>query len=1644
MNFEKYIGIPYKDGGRDSTGLDCWGLVRLIYRDEMGIVLPSFDGQYSTDDQERLEELFHQYREGWEPCEAFEGAVVLFRVLGSETHVGVMVDSTHFIHIREGLDSVIEDVTHNKWKKRVVGFYKYSAGVVLNAVPHPLKTQRYMAQIAPGTTVKELIEQVSLQHNIQPELKSKIHVFVNGIPVTEQHWGVCTIKHGDVVEYRAVPGKDVIKMAVLVVVAFYAPQIAAQFLGQSAVFTATGALTLTGAIASAVVTVAGSFLINAIAPVRPPSVAESKDPGSPERMLLVEGGSNQYNPYGSIPVVLGKVRVTPLLGSVNYLTYESERNSYLSMLLVWGYGPLYLHPDTYRIGDLELNNTNFTNWEKVDDFRITELNLSQSAAFNRLYGKDVVQVNNQIELTCDGNPETSVSPGPPAYATTNEEYDPITNKPSPVLSATVAIHFPQGLRRIVIKGDGAGNSEATSVAFRVDVSTNIDNLGDEGSWSLLDSFSLGGDSPKRDAFTWTKTYSLNTNKVALRIRRETGDNTEDNDNYRYYFTSVLQNVTFTRNIRPVLDPVGSKIAKTAFKIKATNQLNGTIQGISAVVQTWCKVWNGTAWVNGASSNPAALMRYVLEHPANPRRIIDPDTQINLPSLQYFFNYCQARGFEYNGIMAQARSVLEVIRDICAAGRASPALIDGKWSVVIDEAKPNVVQHFTPHNSWGFEGSKSIPKRPDGLRVTYYDEDRNYQESEIIVYDIGKTATNASLFESISLPGVTKKSLVVDHCRWHMAQIKLRPEVYTLNCDIEYLVCNRGDRVKVSHDVPMWGLGSGRVKNRLSDIGLELDEELPLKANSNYTIRFRTKTGGSVTRTVVPKTLDGYYNTINLTSPVTVDECDVGDLFLFGELDQESQDLIVLSIEPATNNTALLTLVDYGVAPGYNIFNDYSNLTANIVFDSQITLPPTLQLSNFGTKVPQITGFVSDESVMERVSKGVYKYKINVAYVNASNLPASTQMVEFEYKLSSDLENLNSKNVMVSFMNGSANITDVTEGELYYIRARYVGKDGTTGKWSPYSPHTVVGKTSKPSQVSEFDIAVDRASGQLLISWKNNPEPDVYTYEVRTSNTDWGTDGNTRVFFGDATKTLTKFPGVVTNYYIKAVDSSGNYSETSTVKTYEPATVPNITSLTHSYADTSLTNATVLLEWTGVTTSEFAVDYYEILYGTVKKETKSTSITLPADWVGERTFTVKTVDIHGQKSVGFVSSIPKSPPNPPLDLKTQVIDNTVMLYWTLPPRTSLPIDHVLIKRGSSWNGIDTVVIGEKKGEFTSISEVRGGDYTYWLACVDTERVESEPQAINTTVAEPPDFVFNDQVTSTFTGTKVNCAIDGSGLVLPVNITETFENHFSTRSWLSPQAQVDAGYPIYAQPSVESGYYEEVFYFGPVPLQSSRITVNYIGTNIAGTPIVKNTISVSLDGTTYTDYPNVTQIFGTNFRYVKIKIEVTNNPTTSRTNLYSVRGLEVVLDAKLKDDVGVVVAYDTDALGTIVNFSKEFIDVQSITLAPKGTSAAYAVYDIKDSFITGTYSVVSGICTAAFVNHGFITGQKVKLFINSGTGLSGIYTITGYTPDTFTVAMATANTSGSISLYPQSFRVYLFNSSGNRVTPPSPLSWAVRGY
>lgn len=130
VNWNQYVGIPWVHRGREldiNTGLDCYGLVRLFYKQEYDIILPKWDVIISSDNPQVTDNLVksngvehdHPFIETTKPN---TGDVVLMNILGFPVHVGIFVNNKYLLHSRQQ-SSLSEIVSFDKWSKRVDGYY---------------------------------------------------------------------------------------------------------------------------------------------------------------------------------------------------------------------------------------------------------------------------------------------------------------------------------------------------------------------------------------------------------------------------------------------------------------------------------------------------------------------------------------------------------------------------------------------------------------------------------------------------------------------------------------------------------------------------------------------------------------------------------------------------------------------------------------------------------------------------------------------------------------------------------------------------------------------------------------------------------------------------------------------------------------------------------------------------------------------------------------------------------------------------------------------------------------------------------------------------------------------------------------------------------------------------------------------------------------------------------------------------------------------------------------------------------------------------------------------------------------------------------------------------------------------------------
>lgn len=129
--YDKYINVPYENFGRLMTGADCWGLVVLVYEQELGIQLPT----YAEISAESLIEIHRKLSvdkdsEIWETVtegnqKPFDVCVMTAPNSKRVCHVGIVIDEKHILHIEKGVDSAIVPVNHFTIRERIACYRRH-------------------------------------------------------------------------------------------------------------------------------------------------------------------------------------------------------------------------------------------------------------------------------------------------------------------------------------------------------------------------------------------------------------------------------------------------------------------------------------------------------------------------------------------------------------------------------------------------------------------------------------------------------------------------------------------------------------------------------------------------------------------------------------------------------------------------------------------------------------------------------------------------------------------------------------------------------------------------------------------------------------------------------------------------------------------------------------------------------------------------------------------------------------------------------------------------------------------------------------------------------------------------------------------------------------------------------------------------------------------------------------------------------------------------------------------------------------------------------------------------------------------------------------------------------------------------------
>ena len=971
---------------------------------------------------------------------------------------------------------------------------------------------------------------------------------VNGFEIPRAQWANTWPKLGDRIEVlRGVlgggggGGKNPLGMILGVIVAVAA--IAVPFLAPASWGLATGglfaggSLTALGGVVSAGILLGGGMLVNALFPTAQPALSGPtfNDRAKDSPTYSINGARNTANPYGFVPLVLGRHRHTPPLAAKSWTVWEGDKQ-FFNMCVCWG------HPDI-----------------EVTDFRIGKTILGNYKQVEHVFHQSTT--GNDLKLFAKSYNEQSVS------ATLKQSEGWTTRTIGEAEDISVDIAFQRGLT--VINQEN-GNNEWRTVTFQAQYKKKEDEewknvvagsrVEIKGRSAVVEGFTLFGGRKPNVYSDWNGNISIgygiggdiqiypNRNPYVSgcnvnisypgenKTRVEVSDGVFDNQGIieisgaqtkalvKNFRAEGLERATYEVRIKRLTGDTSSQyimdeatwstvrailnepafntpipVCVSELRIQASEQLSGYVDDFNAICHSKVPDWDGEQWTVRTTSNPASLIRYLLtsRHGLN-----TPYTtaKIDDTALVAFHEWCVEQGHEFNFVCDTEEVVWNRLVQVASPGRGGITTDrDGMYSAVIDRSGKTPVQLFTPRNSWGLRVERGFADLPHALRVKFVDEKSDYAQTESFVYADGYDRSNAVNIVEWDYPGVTNWEALWKMGRYHLAKLLHRQMTISLSTDWEWLACRRGDLVGVASDVLMNVFGTARVQrlayvvdeqevlagrpeevpldadgNPLLPVGVQLDDSVVFSdpAPARYGIAIRDTASRLTSYEVVPE-YGEERSVLYFKNPITAAQVPPFQaLVSVSILGDEYAEYLVASITPGDNASADLSLIPYAAK--------------EIEAASEGDIPPyepPLHLDvigGTGLPTPLIVDIRSDESVLIRSASGGTIPRIAAWW----RMDAEQSESGLVYQIMATPVGIGSQaSGMSTGLEEFVAAQGVIEGEVYDVRIRAISQIGRTSAWSTPVRHKVIGRTTPPPApdgvfLSGYSISIRQSNRPL--------------------------------------------------------------------------------------------------------------------------------------------------------------------------------------------------------------------------------------------------------------------------------------------------------------------------------------------------------------------------------------------------------------------------------------------------------------------------------------------------------------------------------------------------------------------------------------
>jgi len=774
-----------------------------------------------------------------------------------------------------------------------------------------------------------------------------------------------------------------------------------------------------------------------------------------------------------------------------------------------------------------------------------------------------------------------------------------------------------GIPQFYQQNKKTGDTTAVTVALELWLKS-----GPNGSFVKVQDINLTGKTTSRFQQPYTIQIDGSQTQYTVQVRRITpdrGGSTEVDPDFVFADSVFFDAYTVIRSqqlsypnsavtrLRVKSDQFSS-IPSRAYLIKGIQVKVPTNYNANAIGNRFVGTWDGqfkTEWTD----NPAWIYYDLL---TNTRygigEFINSD-QINKWALYEIGKYCDdlvpdgfggvERRFSCNTWLTSAEDVYSALNNFASIFRGMQFWAAGKLVAQADMPR-DPVAHFTQANvisgQFTYSGT-SLKSRHTVAQVVWNDPQDFYRQKVEYVEDQQAVARWGIVTLEITAVGCTSRGQAHRLGKWALYTDQYETETVSFQTSLESAILAPGDVIEIADSNRHFGRYGGRIKS-ISGSQITLDSTVP---NGSYTLYVLAEDTDQANRHLAPKLTEITGTVVDniFTAPSPITGAEPNMVWTVSGNGYEKEQWRILSITEDSPGIVNITALEYWptkydyVENGLRLQPRYGNSGS----------PGTGNLGP-GLDTPTVQGnwyieylYYSGPSVLSTgvtVSWTGNSPKYIVSYRRKA-IPIAVPGVGIQW--------VNDVWRTVESETNSIDIKPIAPA-VYDIKIVGVNNAGTMTQPCE-AEMTIFGKAAPPADVTS--ITAELGVGGVNLSWGKIQDLDLKHYELRRFKDSGGSWATATVVGENITATTfidseVLEPGVYT-YYVKAVDTSGNYSTNPASTTLDISSgASNITGL----AATSASGG-VVLTWTNPNSLLVAIKHIEILYSLVNDFSTATTL-----------------------------------------------------------------------------------------------------------------------------------------------------------------------------------------------------------------------------------------------------------------------------------------------------------------------------------------------------------------------------------------------------------------------------------------------------